>query len=73
MWQVVVTYNGRQVQAPDDGDFFVWDGCEACAGGGRIDFSVSGLTAVNSQACTLGVVPGVSYQVLDVQVKAFVP
>lgn len=67
--QVIVTYKGKQVKAPDGGDFVVWDGCEACA----INFSVSGLRAVNSQACKLGVVPGVSYQITSVQVIPFIP
>ena len=71
--KVVVTYNGRQIAAPDGGDFFVWDGCAACVGGGRIDFSVSGLRNVNSNGCTLGVVPGVSFSVVDQVVKTFVP
>jgi hypothetical protein len=71
--KVIVTYNGQQVAAPDGGDFFVWDGCAACVGGGKIDFSVSGARNINSNACTLGVIPGVTFNVVDTQVKTFVP
>lgn len=71
----MVTANGVPVAAPDGGDFFVWDGCERCSGAGNtfIDFSVSGLRNANSNACTLGVVPGLAYTIYDTQVKAFVP
>ncbi|GFR40019.1 hypothetical protein Agub_g554 [Astrephomene gubernaculifera] len=71
--KVLVYRNGVQVKAPDGGDFFVWDGCAACIGGGRIDFSVSGLKSVSADGCNQGVVPGVSWQVVDVQVRQFVP
>jgi hypothetical protein len=70
--KVLVFKNGNQVAAPDGGDFFVWDGCQACIGGGKIDFSVSGARNVDAAACTLGVIPGVSYQVVDQQVRTFV-
>jgi hypothetical protein len=70
--QIIVSYNGAPVSAPDGGDFYVWDGCAACVGGGRIDFSVSGLENVDPNACELGVVPGVSWQVVDVQSRPFV-
>lgn len=39
--KVLVYKNGKQVSTPDGDDFFVWDGCAACAGGVKIDFSVS--------------------------------
>lgn len=73
--KVSVFYNGQQVAAPDGGDFFVWDGCQACAdtNEGRLDFSVSGLRDVNPNACNLGVVPGITWQIEDVQIKQFVP
>jgi hypothetical protein len=70
--QVIVTYKNKQVLPPDGGSFFLWDSCESCNGGGRIDFSFSGLQKVNSNACFLGVVPGVSFQVTNTQVKKFV-
>lgn len=70
--KVLVYKDGRQVSAPDGGDFFVWDGCEACVGGGKIDFSVSGIRNVDGNGCNLGVVPGVTYKVVDQQVKTFV-
>jgi hypothetical protein len=63
---------GLQVNAPDGGEFFVWDGCAACVGGVRIDFSVSGARNVEADACTVGVVPGVSWSVSSTQVKNFV-
>lgn len=65
--------DGSQVSAPDGGNFFVWDGCAACIGGGRIDFSVSGARNVNANACNLGVIPGVRFEVVDQVVKTFVP
>jgi hypothetical protein len=71
--QVVVKRNGVCVAAPDGGDFFIWDGCDACVGGVRLDFSVSGARAVDSNACIKGVIPGVSWEVTDKQVVAFVP
>jgi hypothetical protein len=71
--KVLVFKDGQQVAAPDGGDFFVWDGCEACRGGGRIDFSATGARMVDGDACSLGVVPGVSFQVVDEQVLPFVP
>jgi len=72
--KVVLSINGQQVVPPSPGDFFVWDGCQACAqaGDGILDMSVSAIRLLNAQACTLGVVPGVSYQILDVQTHAFV-
>lgn len=70
--QVLVTVDGNQIGAPDGGDFYVWDGCEECSTSDRIDFSVSGLLAVNSDACSLGVVPGVHYEITDTQVRDFV-
>ena len=70
--KVLVYKDGQRVPAPDGGDFFVWDGCEACEGGVRIDFSVSGLKSVDPDACNLGVVPGVTFEVVDEQVQPFV-
>ena len=61
-----------QVNAPDGGDFYVWDGCAACVGGVRIDFSVSGLRNVESDGCEKGVVPGVTWTVTNTQIKKFV-
>lgn len=77
--QVVVTVGGKKVTPPDGGSFFVWDGCEACAiqyNFQNIDFSLPGLGVVaGSEASALdqGVIPGVSFQVTDVQVKKFFP
>ncbi|EFJ41578.1 chitinase, lysozyme, partial [Volvox carteri f. nagariensis] len=71
--KVLVFKNGVPVTAPNGGSFFVWDGCEACVGGGRIDFSLSGLQRAASNACSLGVVPGISWQVVDEVVQQFVP
>lgn len=71
--KVLVYKNGEQVAAPDGGDFFVWDGCQACEGGGRIDFSVSGAKEIDADACNVGVIPGVTFRVVDEQVKPFVP
>jgi hypothetical protein len=64
--------DGTRVAAPDGGDFFVWDGCAACVGGGKIDFSVRGARNVDANACALGVIPGVRFEVTDVQMKPFV-
>jgi hypothetical protein len=70
--RINIFHNGQPVTAPDGGPFFVWDGCAACAGGVRIDLSVNGLKNVDPNACNLGVVPGVTWQVIDSSVKAFV-
>ena len=70
--EVTVTYNGEKVTPPDGGSFFVWDGCAACVGGGRLDFSVSGARQVQKDACWVGVVPGISWSVSHKQVKKFV-
>lgn len=69
--QVIISVNGNQIQAPDGGDFFVWDGCETCSDE-TLDFTVSGLLAVNSDACTLGIVKGIQYQITNTQVQNFV-
>lgn len=73
--QVIVTYKGARISAPDGGDFFVWDGCEDChnkVDGGRIDFSLSGLRRLNPNACNDGKYSGVSYQITTTQVHSFV-
>ncbi|KAJ3060710.1 hypothetical protein HDU98_003365, partial [Podochytrium sp. JEL0797] len=66
--QVVVKYNGQVVQ----GNFVVWDSCEACTGGVRLDFSLGELLGINADACALGIVPGISWEVTDVQVIPYV-
>ncbi|KAJ3066052.1 hypothetical protein HDU98_010617 [Podochytrium sp. JEL0797] len=66
--RVVVKHNGVVVP----GNFVVWDSCVACAGGVRLDFSLTGLEMVDPNACELGVVPGVSWEVLDEQVIPYV-
>lgn len=71
--KVLVYKDGKPVSAPDGGSFFVWDGCEACIGGGRLDFSLSGLQNAASNACNLGVVPGISWKVVDEVVTPFIP
>jgi len=71
--KVIVEKDGVRVNAPDGGDFFVWDGCFACIGGGKIDFSVSGARQIDANACMLGVIPGVKYTVTNEQVLAFIP
>lgn len=70
--KILVFKDGKPVAAPDGGDFFVWDGCGACVNGQRLDFSVSGILNVSPDGCNLGVVPGVSWQVVDTQVRPFV-
>ncbi|KAJ3119391.1 hypothetical protein HK100_000337 [Physocladia obscura] len=67
--QVIVKYNGNVVP----GNFVVWDACQACTGGVRLDFSVTALLSINSNACQLGVVPGVSWEVTTTQVIPYVP
>ncbi|KAJ3093362.1 hypothetical protein HK100_006650 [Physocladia obscura] len=66
--QVIVSYNGNVVP----GNFVVWDACQACTGGVRLDFSVTALLSINSNACELGVVPGVSWEVTTTQVIPYV-
>ena len=68
--------NGAIIPAPDGGDWFVWDGCQACneqTGNQRIDFSVSGLRQISADACNLGNVKGFSWEIQNVQVLPFVP
>lgn len=62
--KVVVKYNGVLVDKP----FVAWDGCAACANGTRLDFSMSALLAIEPNACQLGIVPGISWEVIDSQV-----
>lgn len=73
-------YCGKEIKVYKDGravpggPYVVFDGCEACVGGGRIDFSLSALDAIdNNNACRDGVVPGISWDVIDKQIIQFVP
>ncbi|KAJ3069543.1 hypothetical protein HDU98_007383, partial [Podochytrium sp. JEL0797] len=66
--RVVVKHNGQVVP----GTFVVWDSCAACTGGVKLDFSLSALQQISSDACFLGVVPGVSWEVTDEQVIPYV-
>ena len=52
----------------------MWDGCERCVqgNGGFVDLSVSGARGLDPDACQKGLIPGVSWQVSDTQVKKFV-
>lgn len=70
--EIQIFHNGSPVASPDGQPYFVWDGCDACQGGSRIDLSVNGLRLVDSNACDLGVVPGVTWQVTDRVIKTFV-
>ena len=70
--EVTVTHNGKVVTPPDGGSFFIWDGCAACVGGVRLDFSVSGARQVQEDACWVGVIPGISWSVSNKQIKKFV-
>ncbi|KAJ3378881.1 hypothetical protein HDU84_007226 [Entophlyctis sp. JEL0112] len=67
--RVIVYHNGVEVNAT----FVVWDSCLACTGGVRLDFSLSALSAIDADACTLGVVPGISWKVVDEQIIEYVP
>ncbi|KAJ3200973.1 hypothetical protein HDU82_008466, partial [Entophlyctis luteolus] len=62
--RVIVYYNGVEI----DATFVVWDSCLACTGGGRLDFSMSALSVINPNACALGIVPGISWKVVDEQI-----
>ncbi|XXQ32926.1 Uncharacterized protein PBTT_03386 [Plasmodiophora brassicae] len=71
---------GKQIRVFKDGvevpggPFFVFDGCVACIGGGRIDFSVTALNAIdNGNACNDGIVPGISWKVTDTQIIHYTP
>jgi hypothetical protein len=70
--RIRVFKNGVEVAAPDGGNFFVWDGCAACASNSIIDFSFSGLRQISSDACNQGVVPGITWTVVDEVVRTFV-
>lgn len=68
--EIKVYKDGKQMKGP----FVVFDGCEACEGGGRIDFSLSALDDINDgEACDDGVVPDISWDVVDNQLIEFVP
>ena len=73
--QVVVTYKGRQITAPDGGDFYVWDGCEACSSpmDVRMDFSASAAQEMDPAVCTNGLVPGVNWVITSKQAVPFLP
>jgi hypothetical protein len=71
---------GKQIQVFKDGvevpggPFVVFDGCEACIGGSRIDFSLSALDQIdNGNACRDGLVPGISWKVTNNQIIPFIP
>ncbi|KAJ3060577.1 hypothetical protein HDU98_003476 [Podochytrium sp. JEL0797] len=66
--QVIIKYNG--VVQP--GNFVVWDSCPACAGGVRLDFSLGALQQIAPDVCTTGIVPGITWEVTDVQVIPYV-
>ncbi|KAJ3063028.1 hypothetical protein HDU98_001107 [Podochytrium sp. JEL0797] len=66
--RVVVKYNGEEVE----GNFVVWDACVACTGGVKIDFSLGALQKIEPNACHMGVVPGMSWEVTDEQVIPYV-
>lgn len=69
--EIKVFKDGKQVEG---GPFVVFDGCEACEGGKRIDFSLSALDEIdNGNACDSGVVEGISWEVVDNQIMEFVP
>jgi hypothetical protein len=68
--QIKVFKNGVEVSG---GPFFVFDSCQACVGGGKIDFSLSVLDRIdNGNACFNGVVPGISWEVIDNQIIPFI-
>lgn len=71
--KAIVRVNGRRVEAPDGGDFVVWDGCAACAKEAIVDFSVSGARRINPQACQIGAIEGITLDVVDEQVWEFIP
>jgi len=72
-------YCGKEIKVKKDGKdvpggpYFVFDGCEACEGGRRIDFSLSALDAISGgTACNDGVIPGITWNVVDNQIQQFV-
>ena len=70
--KIHVYHYGNEVSAPDGGDWFVWDGCDACRQNTIIDFSASGLRMFDSDACNKGVIQGVTWFVTEEQVHKFV-
>jgi hypothetical protein len=44
-------FGGELVSPPDGKDWFIWDTCEDCAGGMKIKTSLSGVQAVDPNAC----------------------
>lgn len=66
--RIIVRHNGELINET----FIVWDGCGACLNGARLDFSREALMKINPNACTLGLVPGISWKVVDERVMPFV-
>jgi hypothetical protein len=66
--RVIVRYNGVLINQV----FVVWDGCTACLDGARLDFSRSALVDIDPEACNLGLLQGISWNVIDEQVMEFV-
>lgn len=67
--QVVISRNGKQINPPDGGNWFIWD---SCGTPGRMDFSFTGLQQFDSNACQDGLVSGLSVTVYNNQVHSFV-
>jgi hypothetical protein len=70
-------YCGKRLNVKHNGvlvnkTFVVWDGCGSCKSK-KIDFSLSALKAINKDACFLGVVPGLTWEITNEQVMKFVP
>jgi hypothetical protein len=66
---VNIWFEGQKIDRP----FVVWDGCKACFGGVKIDFSLEALVDIDSDTCHLGMVPGIRWEVTDEQEIKFVP
>ena len=65
--RIKVTKGGEEVA----GTFYVWDGCAACAGGARLDLSVTAINQADPNACTLGLID-ISWEILNEQVVPYV-
>lgn len=69
--QIKILYNNQQIFGKY---FLVWDGCSDCAIYPRLDFSLSGLQQMDTNACPDRIINGgTSYEITNTQIRQFVP
>ncbi|ORX38081.1 hypothetical protein BD324DRAFT_421166 [Kockovaella imperatae] len=63
--------SGKEIHGPD-GPFYIWDSCENCAKDDHIDLSAEAWSALGGE-CTVNNPSGISYKVLDTNIKQWRP